>query len=515
MSAMDGTALLSRAGRREWTGLAVLILACVVYAMDLTVLHLAVPHLSADLRPSGVQLLWIVDIYGFLVAGSLITMGTLGDRIGRRRLLLIGAVFFSVASLFAAFSPSAETLIAARALMGIAGATIAPSTLSLIFNMFRDPGQRATAIGVWISGFSAGGAIGPILGGVLIEYLWWGSVFLLALPVMAALLLLGPRVLPEFRHPEAGRLDIPSAAMSVVALLAVVFGLKQIAQDGPGVWPGFSILAGLAISVLFVRRQLALADPLIDIRLFRGPEFGAALVTNLLSVFVAFGYFLFVAQYLQLVRGLSPLDAGLWSLPSALGFVVSSNLAPPVIRRLRPAHVLAACLGVAALALAFLLLVTVAAGFGVLIAVSIVVSLALAPLFSLTTELIVGAAPPERAGAASAISETGAEVGGAVGIAILGSVGTAVYRNAVAAALPDGIPADAGDAARDTLGAAVAVARELPADLQRALLEVTREAFVQGLHVVSALSAAIALAAAVIALVLLRKVPPASFDHAR
>jgi DHA2 family multidrug resistance protein-like MFS transporter len=488
----------------------VLVLACVVYAMDLTVLHLAVPHLSADLRPSSVQLLWIVDIYGFLVAGSLITLGTLGDRIGRRRLLLVGAVFFSVTSVIAAFSPSAETLIAARALMGIAGATIAPSTLSLIFSMFHDPEQRATAIGVWISGFSVGGAIGPILGGVLIEYFWWGSVFLLALPVMGLLLVLGPRVLPEFRNPVAGRLDVPSAVMSLVALLAIIFGLKQVAQDGLGVAAGASILAGLAVGVAFVRRQLGLADPLIDLRLFRESAFSAALVTNLLSVLVAFGYFLFIAQYLQLVRGLSPLDAGLWSLPSAIGFVVSSNLAPRVIRRFRPAHVLGACLGLAALALFGLLLVTVATGFAVLIGVSVVVSLALAPLFSLTTELIVGSAPPERAGAASAISETGAEVGGALGIAVLGSVGTAVYRTGVATGLPAGIPADVGDAARDTLGAAVDVAQQLPADLRHALLEVSREAFVQGLHVVSAVSGALALAAAIIALVLLRDVEPGS-----
>jgi DHA2 family multidrug resistance protein-like MFS transporter len=510
VNTLDGAALLPRAGRREWTGLAVLVLACVVYAMDLTVLHLAVPHLSADLRPSGVQLLWIVDMYGFLVAGSLITMGTLGDRIGRRRLLLIGAAFFSVTSLIAAFSTSSEMLIVARALMGIAGATIAPSTLSLIFSMFCDPAQRATAIGVWISGFSAGSAIGPILGGVLIEYFWWGSVFLLALPVMGLLLILGPRVLPEFRNPAAGRLDLPSAALSLAALLAVIFGLKQVAQDGLGVAPGACLLAGLAVGVAFVRRQLALADPLIDIRLFRDPSFSASLVTNLLSVFVALGYFLFVAQYMQLVQGLSPLDAGLWSLPSAIGFVVSSNLAPRVIRRFRPAYVLGLCLAVAALALSLLLLVTATSGFVVLIAVSVVVALALAPLVSLTTELIVGSAPPERAGAASAISETGAEVGGAVGIAILGSVGTAVYRRGVAADLPIDIPTDVGDAARDTLGAAVAVARQLPADLQQALLEVTREAFVQGLHVVSAVSTAITFVAAIIALVVLRKVGPGS-----
>jgi MFS transporter, DHA2 family, multidrug resistance protein len=241
----------TRAGRREWTGLAVLALACLLYAMDLTVLHLAVPSLSADLRPSSAQLLWITDIYGFMVAGFLITMGTLGDRIGRRRLLLLGAAAFGVVSVGAAFSTSPEQLIAGRALLGIAGATLAPSTLSLIFSMFTDPLQRSTAIGIWITSFSAGGAIGPVLGGVLLERFWWGSVFLLAVPVMALLLVLGPRVLPEYRDPNAGRLDLVSALMSLVAVLSAVFGLKLLAQDGLGALAVSSVVVGMVVAVAF------------------------------------------------------------------------------------------------------------------------------------------------------------------------------------------------------------------------------------------------------------------------
>src|SRR6266542_1068022 len=294
-----------RAGQREWLGLAVLALACLLYAMDLTVLHLAVPSLSEDLRPSSVQLLWITDIYGFMVAGFLITMGTLGDRIGRRRLLLLGATAFGGVSVLAAFSTSPEMLIACRALLGIAGATLAPSTLSLIFAMFSDPRQRSTAIGVWITSFSAGGAIGPVLGGVLLEYL----------------------------DPGAGRLDLASAAMLLVAVLAMVFGLKEIAQDGIGWLPLSSLLAGLAVGVVFVRRQLGLADPMIDLGLFRSRAFNASLATNLLGIFIVVGYFIFVAQYLQLVLGLSPLEAGLWSLPSAAGLIVGSNVAPRILRR--------------------------------------------------------------------------------------------------------------------------------------------------------------------------------------
>jgi DHA2 family multidrug resistance protein-like MFS transporter len=265
-----GAVIGPRATRREWIGLAVLALPCLLYAMDLTVLNLAVPRLSADLRPSSAQLLWIVDIYGFTLAGSLITMGALGDRIGRRRLLLAGAAAFGLASVLAAFSASAGMLIAARAVLGVAGATLAPSTLSLIRNMFLEPKQRKLAVSVWITSFSAGGAIGPLLGGVLLRWFWWGSVFLLAVPVMALLLVLGPVLLPEFRDPRPGRLDLLSAALSLAAVLAVIYGLKQLALAG-GVWlPVLSVLVGLALGVVFVRRQQRLSDPLLDLRLSAG-----------------------------------------------------------------------------------------------------------------------------------------------------------------------------------------------------------------------------------------------------
>ena len=285
------------ATRREWVGLAVIALPCMLYSMDLTVLNLALPRLSADLRPSSSQLLWIVDIYGFLLAGSLITMGTLGDRIGRRRLLLIGAAAFGIASVFAAFSTSTETLIASRALLGVAGATLAPSTLSLIRNMFLDPAQRTTAIGIWVSSYSAGAAIGPLVGGVLLDQFWWGSVFLVGVPVMALLLIVGPALLPEFRDPEAGRLDLVSALLSLTSVLGVIYGLKRIAEDGLAWVPVASIVAGLAIGVLFVRRQIRSANPLIDLRLFRAPAFSASLATYLFGTFIGFGAFVFIAQY--------------------------------------------------------------------------------------------------------------------------------------------------------------------------------------------------------------------------
>lgn len=499
----------ARAGRREWLGLAVLGLAVLVYVMDLTVLHLAVPQLSATLEPSSVQLLWIIDIYGFVVAGSLITMGTLGDRIGRRKLLLIGAAAFAAVSVLAALSTSAEMLIASRALMGVAGATLAPSTLSLIFTMFPDPKQRAQAIGWWIASFSAGSAVGPVAGGLLLEHFWWGSVFLLALPVMGLLLLLGPRLLPEYKDPEAGRLDPVSAAMSLGAILLVILALKETAQDGPGPSAGLALVGGLVVGALFLRRQRKQEDPIVDLGLFRLTTFNVALVANVFSIFVAVGYFLFVAQYLQLVIGLSPLRAGLWSLPSAVGFILGSTLAPRFIHRVRPGRLLGACLALGAAGLGLLAMVGVWGELEVVVAASMLISVALAPVFNLTTELIVGSAPPEKAGAASGISETAAEMGGALGIALLGSLGVAVYRGVVRRGLPEGIPAEAAETALDTLGGAVEVAAELPLQLGQALILLTQDAFTQGLRLTAAVSAVIALAVSVPAVILLRGVGPA------
>ncbi len=461
----------AKATRREWLGLAVLALAALMYVMDLTVLHLAVPKMSAELQPSSAELLWIIDIYGFFVAGALITMGSLGDRIGRRRLLLIGAAAFGVTSLLCAFSSTPEMLIVSRAALGIAGATLAPSTLSLIFHMFQDPQERTVAIGVWIGAFSAGSAIGPVLGGIALEFFWWGSVFLIAIPVMVAILILGPRILPEYRDPEAGRLDPASAIMAVGAVLAVIFGLKQIAQEGPGPLAIGAIVVGLVVGVLWVRRQRQLADPMIDLALFKVPTFNAALVVNFLAIFVVVGYFLFIAQYLQLVADLTPFQAGLLSLPSAIAFVIGSQAAPRIVQRVKPGYLISGGLAFGTLGLFLLTQVGTTNGLLLLVVASVVISLGLAPVFGLTTELIVGSAPPERAGAASGISETGAELGGALGIAILGSVGAALYRGGFASTILTGLPPEAATAAKDTLGGAVGVASTLPAGTADTLLD--------------------------------------------
>jgi DHA2 family multidrug resistance protein-like MFS transporter len=470
------------------------------------VLNLAVPRLSADLKPSSSQLLWIVDIYGFLIAGSLITLGTLGDRIGRRRLLLIGAAAFGAASVLAAFSTSAEMLIASRALLGIAGATLAPSTLSLIRNMFLDPAQRTVAIGVWVTSYSVGGAIGPLLGGILLEYFWWGSVFLLGVPIMVLLLVLGPVLLPEFRDPEAGRLDLLSAAQSLAGVLLVIYGLKKFAQDGLGWQPALSIVAGAAIGVLFVHRQRTLTHPLIDLRLFRDPAFSASLATYTVGTLVAFGVYIFIAQYLQLVLGLSPLKAGLATVPSMAAYIVGSMVVPAIARRVRPAYVMGAGLVISAVGFGLLTQVDRTSCLVVLIAGSVIYSLGLSPVVILATELIVGSAPVERAGAASAISETSSELGGALGIAVFGSIGTAVYRRAMGDAVPGNVPPEAMEAAQSTLGGALAVAEQLPHRLGAELLGTAREAFTQAFQLTAAISAAVALITAVLATTLLRRV---------
>jgi MFS transporter, DHA2 family, multidrug resistance protein len=499
-----------KAGRRQWIGLAVLALPCLLYSMDLTVLHLAVPKLSADLQPSSAQLLWIIDIYGFLVAGSLITMGTLGDRIGRRRLLMIGALAFAVASVIAAFSNSSGMLIATRALLGVAGATIAPGTLSLIRNMFLDPQQRTMAIGLWITSYSVGGALGPLVGGLLLEYFWWGSVFLIAVPVMALLLIVGPLLLPEYKDPNAGKADLLSAGLSLAAVLSMIFGLKLIAQDGFSPMPVLFILGGLALGVVFVRRQLRSPDPFLDLRLFRAPAFSASLATYGLSILFLFGAFLFLPQYLQLVLGMSPLRSGLWTLPWACSFVVGSMLAPMLVRRIRPAFVMAGGLAFAAIGFAMFTRIDASTGFATFALGSTIFSLGMAPVFTLTTDLIVGTAPPERAGAASALSETSAELGGALGIAIFGSIGVAIYRAGLAGMIPGGVSAEAAEAARSTLGGAMDVARELPAQVGAGVKQAAQSAFIRGLQICAMVSTVGSMALAALAALALRHTRPAS-----
>ncbi|HET9432064.1 MAG TPA: MFS transporter [Chitinophagaceae bacterium] len=480
-----GSGIQAKAGRREWIGLGVIALPCMLYSMDLTVLNLALPFISADLQPSSSELLWIVDIYGFMVAGFLITMGNLGDRFGRRKMLLIGAGAFGIASVFAAYSNSAVMLIANRAVLGIAGATLAPSTLSLIRNMFHDPKQRTFAIGIWITSYSVGGAMGPLIGGFVLQQFWWGAVFLIAVPVMILLLVLGPLLLPEYKDADAGRMDFLSALLSLVAVLSVIFGLKQIAEKGMNWLSVSSILAGIIIGYMFLRRQKKLPYPLIDLRLFHKATFSLSLLMYTLATFVIFGAFIFTFQYMQLIGGLSPINAGLWSLPFFLAFVIGSLIAPVLVRKFQVAHIMATGLFMAALGFGICTQVHNEQGLIYLVAGGFLYSLGIAPVFTLTTDIIVGAAPADKAGSASAISETGSELGGALGIAILGSIGTAIYRTQIALNTPKEVAPNIIETAKETLAAAHAEAQMVPAALNSLFINSVHGAFISGMQVVA------------------------------
>ncbi|MCX5205632.1 MFS transporter [Streptomyces sp. NBC_00237] len=487
-----------QAGPREWLGLAVLALPTLLLSIDVSVLHLAVPHVSTALDPSASQMLWIIDIYGFLIAGFLVTMGTLGDRIGRRKLLLIGAAAFGVASVAATYANGPATLIAARAAMGIAGATLMPSTLALISNMFRDAKQRGVAIAVWITMFSVGIALGPVVGGAMLEYFWWGSVFLLGVPVMVLLLVAGPVLLPEYRDEESGRLDLASVGLSLAAILPVVYGLKEIAKDGVSAVSAAAIVVGLVCSVVFVRRQRTLDSPLLDFTLFSNPAFRTTLVTMLLSMLVAGGTYLFVTQYLQLVGGLSPMKAGLYLLPAAGALIVTSMMSPVAAAKFRPAYVVAFGLAVSALGHVMLATADSTSGIAQVVTGFAFVYAGGGPLIALGTDIVVGSAPPEQAGSASAVSETSTELGMALGVAVLGSIGTAVYRSGV------DVPAGVADGAGDSLAGVVEAAAKLPSDVAAALLESARAAFTDGMNVIGAIGVVLALGTAVLVAVVVK-----------
>ena len=504
------------AGRKEWVGLAVLALPALLASMDLSVLFMAAPWLSADLEPSGTQLLWIMDIYGFLMAGLLITMGTLGDRIGRRRLLLTGSVAFGAASVLAAYATSPEMLIAARALLGIGGATLAPSTLSLIRNMFHDPDQRRAAIGVWTMAFTGGVAVGPIIGGLLLENFWWGSVFLINLPVMALLLIVGPLLLPESKDAQAGRLDPVSVALSLAAVLPVIYGIKQIAEHVGVTTPAVgTIVAGVAMGALFIRRQRTLPTPLIDVQLFRRAAFSVATGSNAVLIFASAGMGVIAVQYIQIVLGMSPFTAAVAMLPTVAGTVVGIATANIVVRWIRPGFVVAAGVLTASIGFAMVaLMVEADSAVAVVISCYTVMVLGIGMTVSLVVDLIMGSAPPERSGSAAAISETGAEFGGALGIAVLGSVATAVYRDDLGGVVADGLSGAAADAAGGSLGGAVAVAESLPEQAAGPLLQAAFHAYVNGFNVSAAVGAGLLAGMAVVAAILLRGVRTAGSGEA-
>lgn len=488
--------------RRRWA-LATLILPTLLVSIDMTILYMALPEITVDLAPSATQLLWITDIYGFLLAGMLLTMGTLGDRIGRRRLLLLGCLCFGVASVLVAFATSPAMLIATRALLGIAGATIMPSSLALITTMYPDERERGTAIAVWMVAYSAGMAVGPLLGGALLEAFWWGSVFLVNVPVVAAVLLAGPALLPEYRAQESGRLDLLSVLLSLGAVLPIVYGVKTLAVDGAfDIWTTVALVSGLVLGAAFVRRQRNRSDAVLDLRLFRAPAFGSAVAVLLLVLIVFGGVYLLFTQYLQLSRGLSPWAAGLWMLPSVVAVAAGNLLGPITARRLGMVTV-----GVAGLAVslvgAVLLTVNAGAGLHVVAVACTLIMFGVSPMMVLGIDLIVGSAPPERAGSAAAVSETSGELGFALGVAVLGSVSAAAYRAALPAELSTGV------SAQGLAGAASGAVRFDPGTAER-MLAAARSAYDIGLQVVGGVVVLLVVVSAALSIALLRRPAPAA-----
>ncbi|MGB3480998.1 MAG: MFS transporter [Mycobacterium sp.] len=483
-----------RAGKREWVALAVLIVGVVVLSVDATVLYMAVPALTADLAPSATQILWIGDVYSFALAGLLVVMGNVADRVGRKRLLLIGSVAFGLASTFAALAWTPEMLIVARALLGVAGATIMPSTLSIVRNMFEDPAQRTRAIAVWAAGASVGAALGPLVGGALLEHFWWGSVFLINVPLMVIIVVAGWILLPESRNPNAGPVDVFSAVLSVVTIVAVVFAIKHAVGAGLDWQVPLSLVVGVFAGAAFLRRQRQVAVPLIDLTLFRVPAFSGAVVSTALAIFGFSGVLFFFSQYLQLVRGFSPLKAGVAELPVTIPMVLVIAFVGLLSARLGQGRALGLGLATIGLGLAGLGLTEELPSYiGVAISLA-VMGLGVGVAMTLSTDAVVTTAPRERAGAAASISETAYELGVALGIAILGSMQTALYRARLD--IPAGLDVPTRAAVENSLATAH---NHFGTGADNGLLAAAKQAFVEAMQVTSFVAAGLLVLAAIVA----------------
>lgn len=490
---------------RNWLALGVLTLAVLLIGVDGTVLALATPSISRHLDASATQVLWIGDIYSFVLAALLVTMGSLGDRIGHKRLLLCGATAFAAVSAVTAYAPSAELLIGGRALLGVAGATLTPATLALIRGIFSNPRERSVAVGIWASAFSAGAALGPVVGGVLLEHFWWGSVFLINVPVMVVLLIGGLVLLPEHRDPAPGPWDLPSVALSMVGILGVVYAVKNGAAHGLHADIGVAAGIGAVALTLFVRRQLRLPIPLIDVRLFANRAFSGVVAANLLSVLGLSGLVFFLSQFFQLVKGYSPLQAGLAELPAAVTATIFGVLAGVAVRYWSKRAVLTTGLALVGLAMASLTFIRPASAYPPLGIALFVVGIGLGLAFTVASDVILASVPAERAGAAAAVSETAYELGMALGIATLGSIVAGVYRSVT---IPPGIPPQVADHARGSLAQATEAAGSLSAGAATELLTSAREAFTNGLAVAAGTGSVLLLVSAVAVWLLLRQRPP-------
>ncbi|HKX24399.1 MAG TPA: MFS transporter [Candidatus Saccharimonadales bacterium] len=489
-----------KATNKEWAGLGILGLTSLVVAVDLFVVLLALPKIATDLHASATQLLWITDIYGFLLAGFMITMGTLGDRIGRRKVLMMGSAAFAATSLLVAFSQSTGMLILARALLGIAGAMIAPAALSLIRHMFADPKENARAIGIWLSCLMGGSILGPIVGGLLLQHFWWGSVFLVGVPPMLLALVLGRKFLPEYKNPHAGKLHIPSVLLSLAAILSLMYGIKELAAYGWSTLAALALAVGIFCSIWFIRQQAKLANPLLDLSLFKKPAFTIMLTAMLVNTMLPGGVMVLTTQFMQLVAGLSPLQAGLWMIPAMLASIVGFMASPRLAQKVAPRYLIALGLCCSIVGMLILCLTRVDGTITPLIIGFALFNLGAGPLVTLGTGIVIGTAPPEKAGAAAALSQTSNEFGFALGIGIVGSIGTAVYHHALGT-LPSELPGGVAYSVQDTLASAAKAVQSLPEPLSTSVLHTAQNAFVQEYHIAALLSGGVlAIVAAVIVL---------------
>jgi DHA2 family multidrug resistance protein-like MFS transporter len=490
--------------RRAWFALAVLLLPVLLIAVDNTILAFALPSIAQDFTPSAPMQLWIVDVYSLVLATLLVMMGSLGDRIGRRKMLMIGATGFAVVSAAAAFAPSAGYLVAARAVLGIFGAMLMPSTMSLIRNIFPNASSRRLAIAIWASCFTAGSALGPIVGGVLLEHFHWGAVFLVAVPILLPLLVLAPRLVPESRDPNPGPLDPFSVLLSLTAMLPLVWAIKTAAHDGLSWVIAAALVVSVGSGVLFVKRQNRSDTPMLDIKLFGYAPFWSSILANFLSIVGLIGFIFFISQHLQLVLGLSPLAAGLVTLPGAVLSMVAGIGVVRLVKWFAPQTLTVAGL------------VLVSAGFGMILlfrhdlnVTAVVVSFVVLELGvgisqTITNDTIVASVPAAKSGAASAVSETAYELGAVVGTATLGTIFTAFYRTNVA--VSHGLSSAQEITAGESIGGATAVAKTLPPAAGERLLDSARTAFDSGIAPTAAIAGLLTLVAAAAVAIAFRNV---------
>jgi EmrB/QacA subfamily drug resistance transporter len=496
-----GVATPSSTGyQRRWWALAVLCLSLVVLAMDNTILNVTLPTLTRNLGATGSQLQWTVDAYLLVFAGLLLTMGAVGDRFGRKLALNAGLLVFAVASAASAFAGSPQVLITARAAMGIGAALIMPATLSIITNTFP-PTERGRAIGVWAGMAALGVVLGPVVGGWLLEHFWWGSVFLINLPVVTLALLAGWPLVPESRDPDATPLDPTGAALSVAALVTLVYGIIQAPEDGwtdPLVLGAFGVAAILSGAFGWWERRSQ--HPMLPTEFFGNPRFSAASGAIAMAFFALFGSVFLLTQHLQFVLGYTPLQAGVRILPVA-ALLVAAPLAAWLTERAGTKLVVGAGLLVVAGALWLLSTVQLSDGYGLVAATLALLGIGMGLVVAPATESIMGSVPLAKAGVGSAMNDTTRQVGGALGVAVLGSILASGYGTAIAPALR-GAPPPVAQAAGDSIGAATTIATQLGPQ-GPGLLEAARSAFIQGMGDALQVGAGVAALAALLVLLFL------------